>query len=129
MKLHEFKSLLEANREKQFRLQLPDSSAVPVSRASLNARETVASDSSCARWRGRRSESSTVLSRCGSTVRDISHSDRFIACVFGLPRPTKTRNSTRATLVSRIAARSRNAKDRIAPAVYSPMPLNESSVW
>lgn len=31
MKLHEFKALLQANREKQFRLQLPDARTVPVS--------------------------------------------------------------------------------------------------
>ena len=31
MKLNEFKTLLEANREKEFRLQLPDASAVPIS--------------------------------------------------------------------------------------------------
>ena len=31
MKLHEFKTLLEGNRDKAFRLQLPDASAVPIS--------------------------------------------------------------------------------------------------
>ena len=31
-----------------------------------------------------------------------------MAWLFGSPAPTKTRNSTRATLVSRIAARSRS---------------------
>lgn len=31
MQLNEFKALLEANRDKAFRLQLPDQSAVPVS--------------------------------------------------------------------------------------------------
>ena len=31
MKLHEFKALLEGNREKQFLLQLPDENRVPVS--------------------------------------------------------------------------------------------------
>ena len=31
MTLNEFKTLLEANREKEFRLQLPDQSAVPIS--------------------------------------------------------------------------------------------------
>ncbi len=31
MKLHQFKALLEANRDKQFRLQLPDEKDVPVS--------------------------------------------------------------------------------------------------
>ena len=52
----------------------------------------------------------------------------FVACAFGAPFPMNTRNSTRATFVSRIAARSRNAKLRMAPAVYAPMPLNDSSV-
>src|SRR4029079_5228855 len=66
--------------------------------------------------------------RCGSTVRETSHRWRFIACVFGLPRPMKTRNNTRATLVSRIAARRPKAKLMTAPAVYSPMPLNDRSV-
>ena len=31
MKLHQFKALLEDNRDKQFRLQLPDERAIPVS--------------------------------------------------------------------------------------------------
>ncbi len=31
MKLHQFKALLEANRDKQFRLQLPEERAIPVS--------------------------------------------------------------------------------------------------
>ena len=31
MKLHEFKALLEVNREKAFRLQLPNATAVPIS--------------------------------------------------------------------------------------------------
>jgi hypothetical protein len=31
MNLHDFKALLEANREKAFRLQLPGGSSVPVS--------------------------------------------------------------------------------------------------
>src|SRR4051794_16168926 len=66
--------------------------------------------------------------RCGITVSEIFHRCRFIAWLLGSPAATKTRNSTRATLVSRIAARSRNAKLRIAPAVYAPIPLNESSV-
>ena len=44
------------------------------------------------------------------------------------PVPTNTRNSTRATLVSRMAARLPKAKLLTAPAVYAPMPLNESSV-
>ena len=65
---------------------------------------------------------------CGSSAADSAHSRFFIAWLFGSPLPMKTRNSTRATLVSRMAARSRKAKLRIAPAVYSPMPLNDSSV-
>jgi hypothetical protein len=65
---------------------------------------------------------------CGSTAADTFHKCFFIAWLFGSPVPTKIRNSTRATLVSRMAARSRKAKLRIAPAVYSPMPLNDSSV-
>ena len=56
------------------------------------------------------------------------HRRRRIACALASPRPTNTRKSTRATLVSRIAARCPNAKLRIAPAVYAPMPLNERSV-
>ena len=48
---------------------------------------------------------------------DIAHRCLFMAWLFGSPLPMKTRNNTRATLVSRIAARSRNAKLRIAPAV------------
>src|SRR4051812_41959181 len=66
--------------------------------------------------------------RCGSTAADTAHRCFLIAWLFGSPRPIKIRNSTRATFVSRIAARSRNAKLRIAPAVYSPMPLNDNSV-
>src|SRR5688572_17996914 len=64
----------------------------------------------------------------GSTADDTVHRCFFIACDFGSPLPTKIRNSTRATFVSRMAARSRNAKLRMAPAVYSPMPLNDNSV-
>src|SRR5262245_31966613 len=67
-------------------------------------------------------------SRVGTSVSDTAHKCRFIAWLLGSPLPTKTRKSTRATLVSRIAARSRNAKLRIAPAVYAPMPLNDRSV-
>src|SRR4029077_4075276 len=67
-------------------------------------------------------------SRTGTSVSDTVHRWRFIAWLFGSPVPTNIRNRTRATLVSRIAARSRNAKLRIAPAVYCPMPLNDSSV-
>src|SRR5262249_48780212 len=55
--------------------------------------------------------------REGTSASDSVHRWRFIAWLFGSPSPTKTRKSTRATLVSRIAARSRNAKLRIAPAV------------
>ena len=66
--------------------------------------------------------------RCGSTVRETAQRCRFIACAFGAPRPTKMRKRTRATLVSRIASRWPNAKLMTAPAVYSPIPLNERSV-
>src|SRR5262245_12810280 len=41
----------------------------------------------------------------------------FAFCVFGSPFATKTRWSTRMTLVSRMGASSLNANDRIAPAV------------
>ena len=41
---------------------------------------------------------------------------------------TNTRNNTRATLVSRMAARWPKAKLMTAPAVYSPMPLKDRSV-
>ena len=64
----------------------------------------------------------------GSSARDTLHRCFRIAWLLGSPSPTKTRNSTRATFVSRIAARWPNAKLRIAPAVYCPMPLNDSSV-
>src|SRR6185295_10063486 len=66
--------------------------------------------------------------RTGTSESESAQRWRFIAWLFGSPVPTNIRNSTRATLVSRIAARSRNAKLRIAPAVYCPMPLNDSSV-
>src|SRR5476651_2653616 len=66
--------------------------------------------------------------RIGITVSEIFQRCRFIAWLFGSPLATKTRNRTRATFVSRIAARSRNAKLRMAPAVYAPIPLNDSSV-
>src|SRR4029079_7778803 len=49
----------------------------------------------------------------GSTVSDTRQRCCTIACAFGLPRATNTRNSTRATLVSRMAARSRKAKLRM----------------
>src|SRR4029453_8780189 len=71
-------------------------------------------------------KSNTCL--CGSTAADTVQRGFFIAWVFGSPLPTKILKSTRATFVSRMAARSRNAKLRMAPAVYSPMPWNDSSV-
>src|SRR5262245_46424439 len=66
--------------------------------------------------------------RCGSTARDTVHRCFFIACDLASPRPTNTRKSTRATFVSRMAARLPKAKLITAPAVYSPMPLNDRSV-
>src|SRR4051794_32208784 len=66
--------------------------------------------------------------RIGRTMREIAQRWRRIACAFGSPRPTKIRNNTRATFVSRMAARWPKAKLKTAPAVYSPMPLNDRSV-
>ncbi len=80
------------------------------SHAGLRAVQTVAPRSMSA-WL----KSKTCL--CGTSVSEIAHRCFFIAWAFGSPRRTNTRNSTRATLVSRIASRSRNAKLRIAPAV------------
>src|SRR5436309_9775734 len=45
----------------------------------------------------------------------------------GSPAPMNTRCRTRITFVSRIGASSLKAKDRMAPAVYRPIPLNESN--
>ena len=64
----------------------------------------------------------------GTSVSEMAHSIFLVACARGSPSATNMRKRTRATLVSRIAARCPKAKLRIAPAVYAPMPLNESSV-
>ena len=64
----------------------------------------------------------------GTMTSDRAQRCRRIAWLLASPVATNTRKRTRATLVSRIAARCRNAKLRMAPAVYAPMPLKESSV-
>src|SRR5205807_7045464 len=48
----------------------------------------------------------------GSTAADTDQRCFVMAWLFGSPLATNTRNSTRATFVSRMAARSRNAKLR-----------------
>ena len=73
-------------------------------------------------------QSGRLVCVIGKTVRETSHKWRRIACDFGSPAPTNTRNNTRATFVSRIAARCPKAKLNTAPAVYAPIPLNDRSV-
>ena len=60
---------------------------------------------------------------CGTSASEIAHRCLRIACAFGSPRRTNTRNSTRATLVSRIAARSpeREAADRAGRVGADPL--------
>src|SRR5687768_3761078 len=53
----------------------------------------------------------------GTSASETAHRCFRVECALASPRPTKTRNSTRATLVSRMAARWPNAKLRMAPAV------------
>src|SRR4030095_8343717 len=59
----------------------------------------------------------------GSTDSEMDQSWLIVAWLFGSPCPTNTLNSTRATLVSRIAARSRNAELPVAPARAAPSAL------
>ena len=54
---------------------------------------------------------------CGTISPETFQRCFRIRCAFGSPRPMTTRKRTRATLVSRIGARFRNAKLISAPAV------------